>query len=394
MQEGRNGPGAVSGQRTWRGYAQLALVAVALAMALYFARAPRFWQPSGEEAAPDAGSAPPVVDVVVPAATTQALTVRLTGTVSVQETTSVESEVAGRVAWVSPAFTNGGSLAAGETMVRIDPAAFELAVEGAQAAVDAAAARVAIEVAQGLENVRALTLEDPEAEPSAWMRRLPHLTLARAELRQAQAALGLAELRLARTEIALPYDVRVLAAGAAVGEWASPEDIDPATPLGVVYRAGALQVQVPIEPGELAYLDPVLGRAVQVTGPLGSWSGEVTGVSSMVNPTSRLASVFVEFAADEILDALPVPGTFVEVSIEGPAFADVYVLPPVVLQAQNNVWVVRDGELNLFAPQAHGWTDTGWMVRAFDAGEGIVVGPLPGAREGLAVAAQVLPEVN
>ena len=394
MQEGGNGSVAVPRQHTWRGYAQLALVVLALALALYFARAPRAWQPSGDEAAPDAGSAPPVVDVVVPAATTQALTVRLTGTVSVQETTSVESEVAGRIAWVSPAFTNGGSLAAGDPIVRIDPVAFELAVDGAQAAVDAAAARVAIEVAQGLENVRILALEDPEATPSAWLRRLPHQTLARAELRQAQAALGLAELRLARTEIVLPYDVRVLVADAAVGEWAGLEDTDPDAPLGVVYRAGALQVRVPLEPGELAYLEPVLGRAVQVTGRLGSWSGEVTGVSSVVNPASRLASVFVEFASDEPLDALPVPGTFVEVSMEGPAFADVYVLPHAAVQARDRVWVVRDGALHPLAPEAHGWTDSGWVVQAFDAGEGILVGTLPGAREGLAVAAQAVPAAN
>ena len=394
MQEGGNGSVAVAGQRSWRGYAQLALVAVAVAVAIYFAQAPRFWQSSDEGTALDAGSAPPVVDVVLPAATAQALTVRLTGTVSVQETTRVASEVAGRVAWVSPAFTNGGSLAAGEPLVRIDAAAFALAVEEAQAAVDVAAAQVAIEVAQGLENVRRLALEDPEAAPSAWLRRVPHLTRARAELRQAQAALRRAELRLARTEIALPYDVRVLAGHAAVGEWTNPANADPNVPLGVVYRAGALQVRVPLEPGELAYLEPVQGRAVRVTGPLGTWSGAVTGVSSVVNPTSRLASVFVEFGADEILDALPVPGTFVEVSIAGPAFADVYVLPPAVRQAQDSVWVVRDGALQRFAPQVHGWTDSGWVVQAFDAGAGIVVGTLPGAQEGLKVAAQALPATN
>lgn len=393
MQEDGNGTGGIPEPRTWRGYAQLALVVVVLAAALYFAQAPSFREPPGD-AAPAASSAPPVVEVVVPAVTKQSLTVKLTGTVSVPETTTVVSEVEGRVAWVSPDFTNGGSIAAGEPMLRIDPAAFELMVVEAQAAVDAAAARVALEVAQGVENVRALALADSEAEPSAWVRRLPHLVLARAELRQAQAVLGLTELQLARTEISLPYAVRVMAADAAVGEWASPEESSRPAPLGVVYRAGALQVRAPVEPGELAYLEPVVGRAVRVTGRLGVWTGTVARVSSVVNPASRLVSVFIDFTASESLDALPLPGTFVEIAIEGPVFADVYVLPNTVLQQQNSVWVVRDGQLNLFTPEAHGRTDDGWVVQAFDADEGIVVGSLPGAREGLEVSVQVVQEAQ
>ena len=65
-----------------------------------------------------------------------------------------------------------------------------------------------------------------------------------------------------------------------------------------------------------------------------------------------------------------------------------------MLQAQDSVWVVREGALQWFAPQVHGWTDEGWVVQAFDAGEGIVVGTLPGAQEGLKVAAQALPATN
>lgn len=127
MQEGGNGSVAVSEPRAWRDHAQLVPVML-LAAALYFARATRYRQPAGADGAPDTSSAPPVVDMVMPVSMEQALTVCLTGTVSVQKTTSVQSEVAGRVTWVSSDFTNGGSFAVGEPRVRIDPAAFELAV--------------------------------------------------------------------------------------------------------------------------------------------------------------------------------------------------------------------------------------------------------------------------
>ena len=393
MQEGGTGSEAVSDQRTWRGYAQIALVVVVLAAALYFARAPGFREPPGD-VVPAAVSELPVVDVVVPKPIEQSLTVNLTGSVSLEETTTVVSEVEGRIAWVSPNFTNGGSIAAGEMLLRVDPAEFELAVEEAQAVVEAAEARVWIEEALGAENEREFALENPDAEPSEWVRRLPNIALAQAELKKAQAVLKRAELRLERTNISLPYDVRVMTADASVGEWASPEESVRAARLGVVYHPDALQVKVPIEPRDLAYLEPALGRFVRVTGRMGAWEGEISGVSSIVNPTSRLTSVFIDFAADESMDALPPPGTFVEISIEGPAFADVYVLPNTVLQSDNSIWIVRDGKLHLFQPEAYGWTADGWVVKEFDAGAGVVTGTLPGAHEGLEVSTQAASEAN
>lgn len=154
-----------------------------------------------------------------------------------------------------------------------------------------------------------------------------------------------------------------------------------------MYRPGALQVDVPIEPRDLEYLDPVIGRKARLVGQMATWEARVERVSSIVAPRTRLASVFLKFAADAHPDSLPAPGTFVEVAIEGPVYKDVYVLPESVSQERDSVWVVRDGLLNAFAPQTLGRTDAGWVVQAFDAGEGVVVGVLPGAREGLAVEA-------
>ena len=384
-----NGAGAVAEQRSWRGYAQIALIVLALAVAWYFARAPRVGPVPGDAAVESAAAVLPTAAVVRPAATDQALTIHLTGTVSVREATAVRSEVPGRVVWVSPDFEGGGFVAAGEPLVRMDPAAFELAVASAQAAVEGAEAQVWLEEALGEENEREFLLADPEGTPSAWVRREPHAALAQAQLKRAQAELALAELQLARTEISLPYDVRVVTAGASVGQWVHPEDIGAATSLGGVYRPETLQVGVPMEPKDLAYLAPAVGRAVRVTGRMGAWTAEVTRISPVVSAASRLATVFIEFAETEDLELLPPPGTFVEVAIEGPALSDAFVLPHTVLQEGAGVWVVRDGRLELFEPEAHGWIPEGWVVSAFDAGEGVVTGALPGARAGLEVSAQV-----
>ena len=132
MSQESTNPDGPSRKPRWLGFAQLALIVVAVAVALYFARAP-----DRVERGPITGAAQatPVVSVVKPAATAHMLTLKLTGTVTLERKTTVVSEVVGRVVWVSPNFANGGSLAANEVFVRIDPREYELEVEAAKMAV-------------------------------------------------------------------------------------------------------------------------------------------------------------------------------------------------------------------------------------------------------------------
>ena len=64
---------------------------------------------------------------------------------------------------------------------------------------------------------------------------------------------------------------------------------------------------------------------------------------------------------------------------------NVLVLPESVLQDRDSVWIVEGGALKAVQPRAVGHAAAGLVVEAFDAGDGIVVGSPPGAREGLAV---------
>ena len=383
------------GYAEWRGYAQLALMLVAIAAALLLARAPGRVD-RGAASGPASESVRPTVRVIHPAPTEQALTVELTGTVNLEERVRVASEVVGRIAWVSPDFSNGGSIRANEPFIRIDPAEFELQVEAAEMAVREADAQVWVERAGAEEDVRTFERENPGVEPSEAVRRLPSIAEAEARLMRAQADLKLAELHLERTNISLPYDGRVTASDVEVGELVGPADrVDrPSSRLGIVYRTEALQVAVPIELRDLEYLDPVIGRSARVLGEMASWEARVARVSSVVAPRTRLASVFLKFAEDAHPDSLPAPGSFVEVDIAGPVNENVYVLPESVLQERDSVWVVRDGLLSAFAPETVGRTAEGWVVQAFDAGDGVVVGMLPGAREGLAVEVTDTPPSN
>ena len=355
----------------WLGVAQVALIVIGIAVALYLARAPDRTDRGALEAI-EAGSggsaresASRAVTVMHPNRTAQSTTVTLTGTVNATRWATIQAEIVGRVVWISPRFRTGGAIAAHEPIVRIDPAEFELVVEAAAAAVRAAEALVEI-----------------QGDGDRAARRL-----AEARLAQAQAELKIAELRLARTRIALPYDVRVIATDIEIGELVGPpEDAGGATDIGIVYRNGDLMVQAPIEPRVVASLDPVIGRAARVVGQTGVWNAEVVRVSSIIAMETGLTALSLEFLEEMPIESLPLPGTFVEIEIAGPAHQDVYVLPEAALREGDSVWIVKDGVLSSITPARIGRTGGGRVVEAFDVGDGVVIGPVPGARDGLPVA--------
>lgn len=353
----------------WVGVAQLALVLALIAVALVLARAPA----RVERVAPVVGSdgsvqqaeaTRPAVSVIQLSPTAESLVFELTGTVGSQRTLRLRSQVTGRLAWVSPKLRSGGMFAADEPFVMVDPAEFELKADHAAAAVRSAEARV--EVAR---------------ESSEAARRV-----AEAELAEAQVALQLAELELQHTEISLPFATIVIASGAEVGELVGPADVvGPDSTIASLYRAGALEVRVPIDPPDLEKLEPVIGRSARVVGRTGTWDTEVVGVTSVVAPKTRLAGLFLHFREGAPPESLPRPGTFVEIRIEGPVHERVFVLPDSALREGGSVWIVKSGRLTKYEPKSIGRALGGELVEAFDTGEGVVIGALAGATEGLAV---------
>ena len=366
MSQQVSGSGARGERPGWLGYVQLVLIVAAVAVALWFARAPERVQRGVASDLTDE-KAKPVVSVIRPAPVTQSLTVELTGSVRMERRTRIASEVVGRVVFVSPKFASGGTIAADETFIRIDPAGFELEVEAAEQALREAETRMEMERARGEEDAKSVEL----AEASAM---------------KARIALEQARLQLERASISLPYEVRVVRSDVAVGELVGPAElVGPSSRLGVVYPPGALEVDAPVETKDLEHLAPVIGRSAEIHAGGGTWPAEVVRVSSVVAPKTRLASLFLRFEEGLPSDSLPLPGTFVEVAITGPSHENVYVLPESVAQERGSVWVVDGGMLRAFVPRTLGRTGDGWVVEAFDAGEGVVVGALPGARAGLAV---------
>ena len=321
------------------------------------------------------GAARPVVNVIQLSPTAESLVFELTGRVGTQRAVRLRSQVTGRLVWVSPKLTSGGMFAADEPIVRVDPAEFELKVDRARAVVRTAETHVEL------------------ARESGEVAR----RVAEAELAEAQVALQLAELDLQRTEISLPFASTVLVSRAEVGDLVGSGDTvgsESAAGSGeggtddtiaVLYRAGALDVSVPIDPPDLEKLEPVMGRSARVSARTGTWDTEVAGIAPVVARNTHLTALFLHFREGAPPESLPKPGTFVEVRIEGPVHENVFVLPDSVLRGEGSVWIVKSGRLVKFEPKSIGRALDGELVEAFDTGEGVVIGALAGATEGLAV---------
>ncbi|MCY4096078.1 MAG: hypothetical protein OXG05_13245, partial [Gammaproteobacteria bacterium] len=152
----------------------------------------------------------PKVFVVRPTSTSSALTVDLTGEVSLARRVEIRSQVTGRVTFVSPAMRNGGSFNAGETLVTIDRTDLELALEMAHAFADAQRARVRKHEFEGELASEAFRRANPGEQVPDIIAHAPQVERFRARLRGALAAVQQAELDLSRSELSLPFAGKVL----------------------------------------------------------------------------------------------------------------------------------------------------------------------------------------
>ena len=153
---------------------------------------------------------------------------------------------------------------------------------------------------------------------------------------------------------------------------------------GQPYRAfaeNAVEISVPVTVDEQGLLGNIKERTGQVFANGSTYPVRIDRVAAELDQQTRFSRIYLQFVEDRIIP----PGTFVEVEIEGMPLSDTYRLSESARQMNDTLWLVRNGQLALFKPELLASTPDGLIVRAFDYGEGIILGTIPGAREGLEV---------
>lgn len=360
----------------YSGVLQIVLIALLLILTFVFTRAPTAEQVNNRPTLASGSERPEeqLVTVIRPIPMRTAPHIKSTGSLNVRAYVTLSSQVGGRVVSVSDALRTGGTFAANEVLLVIDPSNFDLNVEQAQADIDAAEATLKLrnaESAVAIDNYALLHRTNPV--PSLVAKK-PQIDQAKAQLSAARARHKTTLLAQSRSRFSLPFSGRVTESTIAVGQLISQGEN-----FGRVFALDAVQVSVPITSQELSLITPAKGRRATVTVDGISYAAIVDRVAAELDMQTRFVTAYLDVEGD-----IP-PGSFASVAIEGAPQANTYLLPESAHRINDTVWIVDSDKLLKVNPHLILNTDEGMIVRAFDFKSGIVISSIPGAVEGLSV---------
>jgi RND family efflux transporter MFP subunit len=311
---------------------------------------------------PEAEVRPPVETPVAIDATRVApsafdVLIRTEGTVQPRTESSLIPQVPGIVTRISPTFREGEFFQAGDVLLNLDDRDYELALASAEAQV--AQAQAALEQELALAKVVENDWKQLGKPAPALGLRKPQIAAARADLLSAKAQLERARIDLERTRIRAPYDGRVLAQNADVGQF-----VTVGADLGRIYATDYVEIRLPLSSRQLEFVDlpehfrddpdgaAVVrpGPTVVLTARFGraeyQWQGRVVRSEGAVDTSSR--QLYVVAQVDDPYARGPAGrpplriGQFVEAEISGRRLENVVVLPAAALREGGEVLVVDD----------------------------------------------------
>jgi RND family efflux transporter MFP subunit len=390
----------------------------------------------------------PLVQTVAYSVTSGPIAIRGVGTVQPREEVTLGAEVAGKLTYVNPSFREGRSLPRGALLLRIDPAEYANRVRSAQA--DVAAQEVALLQAreeaaiaeaelrqfaqrdrtrevltgaggQGGSTARILPPDEllgsvnaaapqEQAEPNLLATREPQLRSAEAARERAEAQLADARLALARTEVRAPFSGIVRSESAAIGTL-----VQPGQSLGSIVATDFYEVQVSLSEAEARLLPTLFGASrndisAEIVLDYGElsyrWPAVVDRVDPILDPETRTINVFLrvpnpmrpgtpvsESAAAMASSAAAPPlllGSFVRATITGDSQRPYAIIPLEALRTGNEVWLLRDGRLQIVTVEVIQRADQQAWVSAPELGDAgqIVVSSLRSPVAGMPLRAQ------
>lgn len=332
------------------------------------------------------------------------LSVHSQGKVQSAQMVNLSTPVAGQVTWVSPSLEPGGYIAAGNTLLRIDPSDYETEVSKSNAALLQAEAESSY-AASDLERIRNLAEQSLASKAQLQGAQRSH-AVALARLTDAQASLRQAELDLARTEIKAPFDAIVESKAVEMGQF-----INRAQNIAILNSANQVEVRVPLAIRQLGFLDIPLGLRgelgadeaprVKLTGMYGGqqlhWQGRLIRVEGAIDAASNAVQSIIRVqqpaAGDSAVDdssrkQIPLPiGLYVQAEIEGRHVDNIIALPRKVIRNNSQVLVV-DAENKMYYREVEIFRledDRVLISGGILPGELICVSPIQAVYDGMSV---------
>ena len=298
---------------------------------------------------------PPVVETMNAIPQSYKVQINSQGTVVPRTEITLTSEIPGKIDFVSRKIQSGSSFDKGDTLLVLDQRDFELALIAAQSSMYQA------------QVVYERELAESEVAKKEWSNinggKASNLALRKPQLDQAKAALAAAEanyqralLNVERTYILAPFKGRVRNEYVDIGMVVSP-----GIPLAQIYAVDMVEVILPIAENDIKFLSiPLDGRMVPFSKQPGmtltssfagftqTWNGKILRSAAEIDSRTRMLSVIGQVPAKPSKQStLPIKvGMFVNASIEGRSFNDIFVIPREKVR-DGEVWVLNnEGILN------------------------------------------------
>lgn len=322
----------------------------------------------------------------------------LTGQGTVHPVTEIQviPQVSGRIVHISPNLINGGTFKAGEQLLKIEPADYEIAVTLAEAGVKEAQSQY--ELAKQEAEVAKTEWQQlhPGTNPPDLVAKKPQLEAARANLDARKGSLEKARLNLKRTEILAPFDGRVRAESVDLGQY-----VTPGQPLATIYCTGAAEIVVPMDDSALKWFavpgftcDGKAGTpatvSAEVAGRKCSWQGRVVRAEGQIDEKTRMINVVVRVLNPYATKPPLAIGQFVEVRIKGFTLPHATIIPRAAMHGENTVWAVSpdDGRLYFRTVDIARMDQRGVVIRnGLKPGDQVVISPLKVVTDGMRVRA-------
>ncbi len=321
-------------------------------------------------------------------------TLNVLGTVQPARDIVLSPRVGGQIVAVEPSFVPGGRVAAGQPLLRIEPADFEHILVARQSDVRQVQAELAIEEGRQHSARREFQLlgEEIGEANEALVLREPQIESLRARLRAAEASVEQAQLDLDRTVVRAPFAAQILDRSVELGSEVAAGDalarlvgIDAYWVFATVPLDKIRWVELPSgdRPGARA---TILHRTAWRPGD--QRQGRVERLIGEVDQETRLARLIVTVPQPLGDDGEPalVLGSIVQVAIEARPIDDVVRLPRAYLRQDDTVWLIEDGTLRIQTVEVL-FSDAGhaYIGKGLQTGDRVVVTNLATVADGLAV---------
>lgn len=308
----------------------------------------------------------------------------------------VISEVSGRVTSVSPQFIEGGSVPAGDALLTIEDRDYVVAVSEARARL--AARRLELEQALADADVAKKQLAG-EANPSNLALKKPQIAQARAGLQAAELSLSRAESDFSRTQISLPFDVRITETMVDEGQY-----VGAGRAVASVFSTDIAEVRLPLSDADIAALGVPIGYdagdgaglrvqlSTDIAGATRTWAGHLVRLDAALDPRTRSTFGTAEVANPfEVADGdMPMaPGLFVAANIEGRNLVDVMAIPAAGLRAGGRIFIMNDDDLLEIRSVIveHATAKVAYLSSGVNEGDRIIVSPIRNPVAGMALSA-------